>query len=129
MTQRAGQITEYFASEPAAPPNLFERFRDYFQGRLAADPGIGRRVNIVTWWVVEGPGGGDWVLDFTRDRDWVYRGVPSCWNLRLRIPDRLVHLGVSQQANWENLILSFRVCLARNPDRYNKEFWTWFCKL
>lgn len=127
--EHAGQVAEYFASEPTAPPDLFDRFRDYFHGLLAADPRIGPRVNIVTWWAVEGPAGGDWVVDFRRDRDWVYRGVPQQWNLRLRIPDRLVHLGVTQRANWEDLVLSFRVRLARNPDRYNKEFWTWISKL
>ena len=127
--QHAPQIAEYFASEPAAPADLFDRFRAYFHALLAADPAIGKRVNIVTWWAVEGPAGGDWVVDFTRARDWVYRGVPSQWNLRLRIPDRLVHLGVTQRANWEDLVLSFRVRLARNPDRYNKEFWTWISKL
>jgi UDP-MurNAc hydroxylase len=125
----SGQIAEYLASEKPAPGDLFERFRGYFEGLLAADPCIGERVGIVTWWAVEGPAGGDWVIDFTRERDWVYRGVPARWNLRLRIPDRLVHLGVGGQANWENLVLSFRVRLARNPDRYMKEFWTWICKL
>lgn len=127
--QHAGPIAEYFASEPAAPADLFERFRMYFHRLLDADRDILKRVNIVSWWVVEGPAGGDWVLDFTRERDWVYRGVPSRWNLRLCIPDKLVHLGVSEQSSWDDLVLSFRVRLARNPDRYNKEFWTWISKL
>jgi hypothetical protein len=86
-------------------------------------------VNIVTWWVIDGPHGGDWVIDFTRERDWVYRGVPSQWNLRLKFPARQVYQGVSGEAIWDNLVLSFRMRLARNPDRYNKEFWTWLCKL
>ena len=83
----------------------------------------------MTWWVVDGPHGGDWVIDFTRQRDWVYRGVPTHWNLRLKFPARLVHQGVSGEAIWDNLVLSFRVRLARNPDRYMKEFWTWLSKL
>ncbi len=126
---RAGQIAEYFASEAAAPSDLFERFRTYFTHLLAADPSIAKRVNVVTWWAVEGPAGGDWVMDFTREREWIYRGVPAQWNLRLRIPDKLVHIGVSERSTWDNLVLSFRVRLARNPDRYNKEFWTWLAKL
>ncbi len=124
-----GQIAEYFASEGEAPADLYELFRDYFAGLLSADPSIARRVNIVTWWVVDGPHGGDWVIDFTRERDWVYRGVPAQWNLRLKFPARLVHQGVTGKAIWDNLVLSFRVRLARNPDRYMKEFWTWLSKL
>jgi hypothetical protein len=40
-----------------------------------------------------------------------------------------VYQGVTGRAIWDDLVLSFRVRLARNPDRYNKEFWTWLCKL
>lgn len=126
---RAKQIAEAFAREPDAPKDLFDQFKAYFEGLLSADPSVGPQVGITTWWSVTGPAGGDWILDFRSQRDWVRRGVPDQWNLRLQIPDKLVHLGVSQQANWEDLILSFRVRLARRPDRYMKEFWTWFCKL
>ena len=62
-------------------------------------------------------------------RDWVQRGVPDDWNLHITIPDTLVYKGVSGQGIWDDLVLSFRVRLARRPDRYMKEFWTWFCKL
>jgi UDP-MurNAc hydroxylase len=127
--QHAGHIAEIFASEGEPPPDLYERFHAYFTALLDADPAVARRINIVTWWVVDGPCGGDWVIDFTRERDWVYRGIPAEWNLRLKFPARLLVLGLTGQAIWDDLILSFRVQLARNPDRYNKEFWTWLCKL
>ncbi len=127
--QHHAQIAEGFASEGEPPADLYERFRDYFNGLLAADASIAKRINIVTWWVVDGTHGGDWVIDFTRERDWVSRGVPPQWNLRLKFPARLVSQGVTGQAIWDNLVLSFRVRLARNPDRYMKEFWTWLSKL
>ena len=127
--QHRAHIAEGFASEGEAPADLYDRFQDYFTGLLRADPSIAKRINVVTWWVIDGPHGGDWVIDFTRARDWVYRGVPSQWNLRLKFPARLVHQGVSGRAIWDDLVLSFRIRLARNPDRYNKEFWTWLCKL
>jgi UDP-MurNAc hydroxylase len=123
------RIETYFASEPTAPPDLFDRFRTYFNGLLTADPTAAGRVGIVTWWRVTGPAGGDWTIDFTRERDWVRRGAPDQWNLRLTIPDTLVYLGVSEQSNWDDLILSFRARLARRPDRYMKGFWTWISKL
>ena len=127
--QHAGHTAEIFAAEAPAPADLYARFHDYFSGLLRADSTLARRINIVTWWVVDGPHGGDWVIDFTREHDWVYRGVPARWNLRLKFPDRLLAQGVSGEAIWDNLILSFRVRLARNPDRYNKAFWTWLSKL
>ncbi|HVM96493.1 MAG TPA: hypothetical protein VMT89_08895, partial [Candidatus Acidoferrales bacterium] len=123
------QIAELFASEAQAPPNLYDLFHSYFTQLLTADPAVAKRINIVTWWIVDGPYGGDWVIDFTRERDWVYRGVPAQWNLRLKFPAPLVYLGVTGGGVWDDLVLSFRMRLARNPDIYNKEFWTWLCKL
>jgi len=117
------------AAEPPAPADLFERFHAYFSGLLAADKSIAERVNIVTQWDVTGEHGGKWVIDFTRDRDWVYAGEVDNWNLRLRIPSRLVALGVGGNAVWDDIVLSFRLHLARNPDIYMREFWTWLCKL
>ena len=104
-----------------------EGFDLYLQAFVTAE--LQPRVNVVTYWIVDGPHGGDWVIDFTRARDWVYRGVPEQWNLRLKFPASLVYQGVSGSGIWDNLVLSFRVRLARNPDRYNKEFWTWLSKL
>jgi len=125
----AGRIAEGFASEGEPPADLYERFHAYFTDLLTKDAALAKRINIVTWWAVDSPHGGDWVIDFTRERDWVYRGVPAHWNLRLKFPARLVYQGVTGEGIWDNLILSFRVRLARNPDRYNKEFWTWLSKL
>lgn len=127
--RRRDEIAAEFAAEAPAPPDLYERFRTYFNGLLEEDPAVAKRVNIVTWWIVDGPHGGDWVIDFTRSSDWVYRGVPENWNLRLKFPDRLVYQGVTGAGIWDDLVLSFRLRLARNPDHYMKEFWTWLCKL
>ena len=56
------------------------------------------------------------------------RGVPATWNKRIRIPEQLIWKGVREVGKWEDLVLSFRVRLSRQPDRYNKQFWTWICK-
>src|SRR5262245_10141475 len=109
--QHRGRIAEGFASEGEPPADLYDRFHEYFTGLLRADPSIAKRINIVTWWVVDGPHGGDWVIDFTRERDWVYRGIPAHWNLRLTFPARLVSQGVTDEAIWDNLVLSFRIRL------------------
>ena len=124
-----GRRAEYFASEPPAPPDLYDRFVRYFHTRLERDAGIAAGINLCVWWTVTGPQGGDWALDFRRSRGWVSHGAPAEWNLHITIPDTLVFKGVSEQGVWDDIILSFRVRLARRPDRYMKEFWTWFCKL
>ena len=128
MSREARAIGDgYFAAEPAAGPQLFERFTRHFQAHLERDPAIGKQIGIVVAWNVTGPDGGDWYIDFPKGR--IERGVPDDWNLRISIPDKMVALGVEGKAIWDDLILSFRVRLSRRPDRYMKEFWTWFCKL
>ena len=124
-----GRAAEYFAGEPPAPPDLWERFHAYFTERLTANPAAAPSIGYPVWWTVTGPHGGEWVLDFSRQRDWVRQGTPEAWNLHITIPDTLVWCGVSGAGVWDHIILSFRARLARQPDRYMKEFWTWFCKL
>ncbi len=123
------RVEDYFVREPAARPGLFERFRTYFNGLLEKDPVTAAGVAITVWWHIEGPEGGDWYIDFSRGKDWVQYGEPPDWNLRIAIADKLIDLGLSGEAIWENLILSFRVRLSRRPDHYMQAFWTWFCKL
>ncbi len=124
-----GRIEAYYAAEPPAGPGLFERFRTYFNTVLENDPAAAPSVGISVWWHVEGPEGGDWSIDFRRDRDWVQFGEPSDWNLRISIPDKLLDQGVTGQGIWDNIVLSFRVRLSRRPDEYMQGFWTWFCKI
>ncbi len=124
---RAPLIAEYFERETAAPADLYERFRTYFNEVLDAE--TARRIGIVMWWKVEGPSGGDWTIDFRRSGDWISKGEPTSWNLKLTIPDKLVAKGVGEEAPWEDLILSFRIRLARQPDVYPKDFWTWFSRM
>jgi UDP-MurNAc hydroxylase len=120
---------EYFASEAPAPPDLYERFRDYFNGQIGSDPAIAPSVSLCIWWTVTGAQGGDWTIDFRRQREWVSRAAPSDWNLHMTIPDTLVYKGVSGEGVWDDIVLSFRVRLARRPDRFMKEWWYWFSKL
>lgn len=120
---------EYFASEAPAPPDLWERFQAYFTAQLRRDPAPAPAIRLCVWWTVTGPHGGEWTIDFRRDDDWVRQGVPDDWNLHITIPDKLVYRGVAGLSVWDHIVLSFRVRLARRPDRYMKEFWTWFCKL
>ncbi|HER19884.1 MAG TPA: hypothetical protein ENO14_02435, partial [Chromatiales bacterium] len=97
-----GTVEKYFADEPAAGPGLFERFRTYFNGLLEKDPLTAADIAITVWWHIEGPEGGDWYIDFSRDGDWVQYGEPRDWNLRIAIADKLVDLGLTDQAIWEN---------------------------
>ena len=115
--------------EVPASPGLAERFRTYFDKLLSSDLETTRNIGITVWWQVEGPEGGDWFIDFSRDSDWVQFGVPRDWNLRISMLDRLVEQGVSGTATWDNLVLSFRSRLSRRPDDYKQAFWTWFCKI
>ncbi len=124
------RIEQYFASEPAASSGLYERFRAYFTRLLSADPAVAAEIGITVWWRVDGPEGGDWYIDFSREEgDWVQYGQPAEWNLRIAIPDKMLELGVNGNAIWDNLLLSFRFRLARQPDEYMKAFWTWFSKI
>jgi len=127
--ERRARGTEYLAGEATAPADLGQRFRAYFNERLTQNPSAAPSIGYTVWWTVTGAHGGEWAIDFSRERDWVQLDAPQDWNLHITIPDKLVWCGVSGAGIWDHIILSFRVRLSRRPDRYMKEFWTWFCKL
>jgi UDP-MurNAc hydroxylase len=68
---------EYFASEAPAPADLFDRFRAYFHSQIEGDASVAPSIDLCIWWTVTGAHGGDWVIDFRRQKEWVRQGCPT----------------------------------------------------
>jgi UDP-MurNAc hydroxylase len=118
----AEQIRLQRAAEPPAGSDLPQRLRAYFTALVAAQtPLVRHRINSKLALVVTGRHGGSWTVDFTSSGpEYIYEGLASDWTYKIEVEDKLLYPFLTgQMPFFEDLLLSFRIRLARRPDAYN----------
>jgi UDP-MurNAc hydroxylase len=118
----APTIQQWRASEAPAAHDLSERLEEYFGTRVSAlSESVRRRIGAKLAIVVSGPQGGAWTVDFNGPGPtFVRQGLAADWSYKIDVEDKIIYPFVSGTMDFlEDLFLSFRVRLARRPDRYN----------
>jgi UDP-MurNAc hydroxylase len=111
------------SAEPGATAALPELFVTHFNELIAAQtPLVRARINAKVGFVVDGPHGGSWTLDFCAlGPNYVYDRLVDDWNYKIEIEDKLLFPFLTNKVPFfEDLLLSFRVRCARRPDEYNE---------
>jgi putative sterol carrier protein len=54
------------------PKSIIE---DQMAQRLAANPALAKELNAILHFQIEGPTGGTWTVDLTKDKDWIKAGA------------------------------------------------------
>lgn len=111
------------AAEPPAGADLPDRVVDFFNRHVAAQtPDIRQRVGARLGVNVTGPQGGQWTVDFNASGpDFVRHGIADDWTYRFDVEDKLLYPFVTgEMPFFEDLFLTLRVTLARQPDAYNE---------
>jgi hypothetical protein len=125
---KATIVARQAAEDPATselPGLFFKHFNDLIS---AQTPAVRSRINAKVGFVVNGPHGGSWTLDFNSSGpDYVYEGLKSEWNYKIELEDKLLFPFLTKQMFFfEDLFLSLRVRLARRPDKYNDPLYQFF---
>ncbi len=110
------------AEHPASRelPNLLPK---HFNELVAAQTAsVRKRINAKLAFVVSGPQGGEWTVDFTAPGpDYVREGLLPDWTYKIEVEDKLLSPFVTgQEPFFEDLLLSLRFRVARSPDQYNE---------
>jgi UDP-MurNAc hydroxylase len=111
------------AMEPSATNKLPRLFVTHFNDLIAAQtPIVRRRIGAKVGFVVDGPHGGCWTLDFTAPGpNYVLEGLKPDWTYRIEVEGKLLFSFLTKElAFFEDLLLSLRVRCARRPDTYNE---------
>ncbi|TDD27223.1 MBL fold metallo-hydrolase [Actinomadura sp. KC06] len=117
---RASAIAEVMALYPEPGPDLFDRFTAHFEylGRLS-DYFL-RQIAMTVRFEVTGPNGGDWDVDFSPDGVTVAVASPDVRpHYRITTAGRWIDGVLNGRMAWEDLLISFRLSLYRDPDVYN----------
>lgn len=117
------------ASFPWPSASLFERFRAWFDGMLAAGPRLATRVDARVLFDVVGAGGGRWLVDFrelaVRDVSADDRPYGAICEYAFRLESRYLAPILDGRYGWSDVFLSFRFHAWR-PDvaSYNEPLMT-----
>ncbi|MFI6518692.1 Rieske (2Fe-2S) protein [Spirillospora sp. NPDC050679] len=117
---RAAQLDAVLAAHPEPGPDLFDRFVAHFEylGGLS-DYFLGQ-IDMLVRFEITGPHGGVWDVDFSPEGLKVGEASPGARpHYRITTAGRWVDGVLRGEMAWEDLLISFRVTLYRDPDVYN----------
>ena len=103
--------------------------QDYFDKIISENPIARERIDIKVQFVAEGKNGGEFVLDFSKDKDhgpYAKEGTIDDWNYYMRLPAHLIEKAVNNKLLWETLFLSCRWKANRKPDQWNEHLMNLF---
>lgn len=93
-------------------------FVAYLDRVLAMSPYFNDKIDMRVGFQIEGPGGGNWSVDFRADKEGVFRDIEDC-QYTYRFASRWLPSILSGDLPWEDFFLSLRFEAWRDPDLYN----------
>jgi UDP-MurNAc hydroxylase len=116
--RRREHVQAVLDRHPHPTESLWEPFKAYFEGLLAMSPYFNRKINMQVGFDIQGPGGGQWTVDFRPGHEGVKQGMKDC-GYTYRFASRWLPELVKGSLPWEDFLLSLRLQASRNPDLYN----------
>ena len=117
---RAPAIASVLAEYPEPGPDLFDRFRAHFAYLGGLSEYFNRQIAMTVRFDVTGPNGGVWDVDFSAAGITVSAASPDVRpHYRLAVAGRWLDSVLTGRMAWEDLLISFRLSLYRDPDVYN----------
>ncbi|MEU5877469.1 MBL fold metallo-hydrolase [Spirillospora sp. NPDC047279] len=117
---RAAHIEGVLAEHPEPDRGLFDRFTAHFERLGGLSDYFLRQIGMVVRFEITGPNGGVWDVDFAPGRLTV--AVASAGtrpHYRITAAGRWLDGVLRGRLAWEDLLISFRLSLYRDPDVYN----------
>lgn len=119
----APRIVAARVAEPVAHPDLPNLLVKYFDDLVAAQTPLARSIiNAKLAFLVTGPRGGAWTVDFTvPGPNFVRDEILPDWTYKIEVEDKLISPFVTgHEPFFEDLLLSLRFRCARRPDEFNE---------
>ncbi len=110
-------------AEKSANSDLAKLLPQHYNDLVRAQTqSVRQRINAKLAFVVTGPQGGEWTVDFTAPGPtYVVEGLLPDWTYTIEVEDKLIYPFVTgQEPFFEHLLLSLRFRADRRPDEYNE---------
>ncbi|GAA1849691.1 Rieske 2Fe-2S domain-containing protein [Actinomadura bangladeshensis] len=117
---RARAIADVVAEYPEPGPDLFDRFKAHFTYLGGLSDYFNRQIAMTVRFDITGPNGGVWDVDFSAAGLAVSAASPDVRpHYRITTAGRWLDGVLTGRMAWEDLLISFRLSLYRDPDVYN----------
>jgi UDP-MurNAc hydroxylase len=119
----APTISARRAAERPAPVEFADLLARHFNALVQAQTEtVRQRIDAKLGFVVSGPRGGSWTVDFkSRGPEYVREGLAPDWTYKIEVEDHLLAPFLTgEEPFFEDLLLSLRFRAARRPDEYNE---------
>ena len=74
-------------------------FEEMMAQRLTNNPGLAKEIGVVLQFQIDGPAGGTWTVDLTKDRDWIQAGAQGTAKMTVVCSDQDFVKIVGKQLN------------------------------
>ncbi|MDL4775910.1 Rieske 2Fe-2S domain-containing protein [Actinomadura xylanilytica] len=117
---RAASIECVLADHPEPDAELFHRFVAHFEHLGGLSDYFLSQIDMLVRFEVTGPNGGTWDVDFSPDGLKAGEAAPGARpHYRITTAGRWLDGVLGGRLAWEDLLISFRLSLYRDPDVYN----------
>jgi L-ascorbate metabolism protein UlaG (beta-lactamase superfamily)/nitrite reductase/ring-hydroxylating ferredoxin subunit len=117
---REESIGAELAKFPEPGPGLYERFVEHFEGLGRLSGYFLTQINMLVRFEITGPNGGTWDVRMTADGLVAGHADPAGKpDYRITTAGRWLDGVLTGAIAWEDLLISFRLSLYRDPDVYN----------
>lgn len=103
---------------PIPQQSLWNSFQSYFEHLLSLNAYFNNQIGMKVGFDIEGPGGGEWAVDFRPSSQGVVKGLDDC-SYQYRFSSRWLPPLLAGKLAWEDFFLSLRFSARRDPDQYN----------
>ncbi len=117
-SRRENIIASFKENYPVPQTSLWQNFKAYFEHLLSLSPYFNQQIGMKVGFEIEGPGGGQWAVDFRPSSQGVFQKIEDC-AYRYRFSSRWLVPLLEGKLTWEDFFLSLRFSAWRNPDQYN----------
>ncbi|WP_433328509.1 Rieske 2Fe-2S domain-containing protein [Spirillospora sp. CA-294931] len=117
---RAATVQGVLAGFPEPGPGLFDRFAAHFDYLGGLSDYFRGRIDMTVRFEITGPHGGVWDVAFSPGGVKVGEAAPgAATDYRVTTAGRWLDAVLTGRIAWEDLLISFRLALYRDPDVYN----------
>jgi len=117
--KRLPYIQKFLEDIPEPSNNLYEKFKNHINDLINSSKYFSSNIEQLVEFNIVGKNGGTWQVDFQQSIPQIYENSIGKPHYQFTIESKFLNMILNEQLEWEELFLSLRFQVKREPDIYN----------